>query len=105
MWKIQSSVFMVCLLVALPGPVDARSYEGKTDDEILASAGADFSNPVQLTIFAVNYQAPDRAILVGVRDRYFDTVQPPASTLLGVQALARPEFMIEIEATAIIDSG
>ncbi len=28
--------------------------------------------------------------------------RPPASTLIGVQALARPEFLIEIEAVAVL---
>jgi enamine deaminase RidA (YjgF/YER057c/UK114 family) len=34
-----------------------------------------------------------------VRDRYVGD-PPPASTLMVVQALARPQFRIEIEATA-----
>jgi enamine deaminase RidA (YjgF/YER057c/UK114 family) len=28
---------------------------------------------------------------------------PPASTLVGVQALAKPEFLVEVEAVAVAD--
>ena len=35
--------------------------------------------------------------------KVFDKNNLPANTLLGVQALALPEFMVELEATAVID--
>ena len=41
----------------------------------------------------------DRAAYGAVRDRYV-AAPPPASTLVVVRALARPEFKIEIEAIA-----
>jgi enamine deaminase RidA (YjgF/YER057c/UK114 family) len=45
----------------------------------------------------------DRADYMAVRDRHV-APPPPASTLLVVRALARPEFKIEIEAvTAQVD--
>jgi enamine deaminase RidA (YjgF/YER057c/UK114 family) len=37
-----------------------------------------------------------------VRSRYFSAERPPASTLVGVTALAREEFMIEIEVVAMV---
>jgi enamine deaminase RidA (YjgF/YER057c/UK114 family) len=37
-----------------------------------------------------------------VRDLYF-TKEPPASTLVEVSRLARPELMIEIEAVAVVE--
>ena len=37
-----------------------------------------------------------------MRQKYLSAEKPPASTLLGVQALARPEFMIEIEMVAVV---
>lgn len=69
---------------------------------ILTSAEADFSSVIKLTIYVVNYQAEDRSLLVEIRDRYVDQERPPASTLVGVQSLASPEFMIEVEAWAVI---
>ena len=32
----------------------------------------------------------------------FGTENPPASSWIGVQALAQPEYLIEVEATAIV---
>lgn len=37
-----------------------------------------------------------------VRDRYVNTATPPASTLVEVSELFRDEFLLEIEATAVI---
>jgi enamine deaminase RidA (YjgF/YER057c/UK114 family) len=34
---------------------------------------------------------------------FFSSEKPPASTWIGVSALAVPEFLIEIEATAVLD--
>jgi enamine deaminase RidA (YjgF/YER057c/UK114 family) len=34
---------------------------------------------------------------------FFAEENPPASTWIGVSALAAPEFLIEIEATAVLD--
>lgn len=66
----------------------------------LAAAGATFAQVIKLTIFVVNYTPAHRAAIVEVRDQFVARDQPPASTLVGVQALARPEFLIEIEALA-----
>ena len=68
----------------------------------LAAAGADFSHVVKLNTYLL-----DRAnlpILSGVRDRYVNTQTPPASTLVQVSSLARPEFLLEIEAIASLSS-
>jgi enamine deaminase RidA (YjgF/YER057c/UK114 family) len=37
-----------------------------------------------------------------VRDKFINQEHPPASTLVEIKSLFRPEFLIEIEATAII---
>ena len=69
----------------------------------LASAGATFADVTKMTTFIVGYQAArDRAVLGAVRQKYLTSANPPASTLLGVQALASPDIMIEIEATAVL---
>ena len=36
-----------------------------------------------------------------VRDEFIDTTHPPASTAVQVVALARPEFLLEVEAFAL----
>lgn len=69
----------------------------------LASVGATFENVVKVTTLIVNYKPEDRAILREIRSQYFDAQHPPASTLIGVQALAFPELLIEIEAVVVLD--
>ncbi|HWO73529.1 MAG TPA: RidA family protein [Dehalococcoidia bacterium] len=68
----------------------------------LASVGATFADVTKMTTFIVNYQPEHRAVLGQVRQRYLPADKPPASTLLGVQALAMPDILIEIEATAVL---
>ena len=40
-----------------------------------------------------------------VRDEFIDTTRPPASTAVPVVALARPEFLLEVEAFALAGDG
>jgi len=46
--------------------------------------------------------AEHRALLQSVREKYVSKDKPPASTLVGVQALARSDFLVEIEAVAVV---
>lgn len=69
----------------------------------LAAVDATFDDVVKLTTLIVNYKPEDRATIREVRSQYLDAKQPPASTLIGVQALALPEWLIEIEAVAAIE--
>jgi enamine deaminase RidA (YjgF/YER057c/UK114 family) len=68
----------------------------------LAAAGAGFNDVVKMTTFVVNYTPVDRPAIVAARAAYLPADKPPASTLVGVQALARPEIRIEIEAVAVL---
>ena len=68
----------------------------------LAAGGATFDDVVKITTFVVNYQPEHRAVVAGVRGAYLSAENPPASTLVGVQALASPDFLIEIEAVAVV---
>ncbi|MDX1523135.1 MAG: RidA family protein [Anaerolineae bacterium] len=68
----------------------------------LHAAGASFRDVIKLTYFVVDYKPEYRETIVAVRDQYVAVENPPASTLLGVQALATPDFLIEIEATAFV---
>ena len=42
-------------------------------------------------------------ILGQARSVFFEGMTPPASTLVGVSALAAPKWLIEIEAVAVVD--
>jgi reactive intermediate/imine deaminase len=66
---------------------------------VLENAGASLEHVVKITSFLVN-QA-DRGVLVEVRRQFFKPPYP-ASTLVVVKSLARPEYLYEIEAIAII---
>ena len=69
----------------------------------LAAAGATFDDVIDSGIYVVDFKHADLPILREVRGRYFPSENPPASTLLGVSALALEGLLIEIEVTAIVD--
>ncbi len=69
----------------------------------LDAGGASFADVVKITTFVVNYAPEHRAIIAKARAPFFAGGEPPASTLLGVSALAVPEWLIEIEAVAVVD--
>jgi enamine deaminase RidA (YjgF/YER057c/UK114 family) len=68
----------------------------------LDAAGATFADVVKITTLVVNYAPEHRAIIAKARAPFFQDGKPPASTLLGVSALAVPEWLIEIEAVAVV---
>jgi enamine deaminase RidA (YjgF/YER057c/UK114 family) len=64
----------------------------------LAAVGTDFTRVVKLNMYVVDIS--QLQTLREVRDRYVNTHNPPASTLVEVRKLAREEFLIEVEAVA-----
>jgi reactive intermediate/imine deaminase len=64
----------------------------------LEAVGADFTRVVKLNMYVVDISQVQT--LREVRDRYVNTQNPPASTLVEVRKLAREDFLIEIEAVA-----
>jgi enamine deaminase RidA (YjgF/YER057c/UK114 family) len=69
-------------------------------EAVLASAGMSLSNVVRLNYYVTDVDAAIGA-LGAIGPRLAAANCRPASTLLGVQRLAFPELMIEIEATAV----
>jgi enamine deaminase RidA (YjgF/YER057c/UK114 family) len=67
----------------------------------LRAVGADFSNVVKINTYILDMsQLP---ALREVRDKYFaDVPHRPASTLVQVQKLAQDQFLLEIEAVAVV---
>lgn len=65
---------------------------------VLASEGADFSNIVKINIFTTDVDSLRQHM--AIRSEYFGD-HAPASTLVQIQRLARPVFLLEIEAIAI----
>ena len=72
-------------------------------EKAMEAAGGTLKDIVALRIYIVNYQAESgTAVGIALRE-FFSPQNPPASTWIGVSALAVPEFLIEIEATAVLD--
>jgi len=68
----------------------------------LAAAGAKPADVTMLKVYLVGFTR-DAAMQVGARvAKFFEGVEPPASTWVGVQALMHPAFLIEIEAVAAV---
>ena len=65
----------------------------------LAAAGADFANLVKITVYVTDPRY--REALAEVRSRYLGSALP-ASTLLVVAGLAQPDYLLEIEAVAVV---
>ena len=68
----------------------------------LASAGASFDDVVKITWYVKGYKPADLPTLREVRNLYVNEENPPASTLVGVEALFRDEYLIEVEAIAVV---
>jgi 2-iminobutanoate/2-iminopropanoate deaminase len=66
---------------------------------VLAAAGASFADVAKVTTFLVDID--DRARINPVRQEFFGAARP-ASTLVEVSALVLPEFLIEVEAVAVV---
>jgi enamine deaminase RidA (YjgF/YER057c/UK114 family) len=69
----------------------------------LAAAGASYADIAKITTYVVNYKPEHRTIIGGARAPFFANGTAPASTLVGVTALALPEWLVEIEAVAVVD--
>jgi 2-iminobutanoate/2-iminopropanoate deaminase len=69
----------------------------------MEAAGGTLKDIVALRIYVVDYQAESGTAVGTALREFFSPENPPASTWIGVSALAVPEFLIEIEATAVLD--
>jgi len=72
-------------------------------EKAMQSAGGTSKDIVALRIYIVDYQAECGTAVGTALREFFSNENPPASTWIGVSALADPEFLIEIEATALLD--
>jgi enamine deaminase RidA (YjgF/YER057c/UK114 family) len=89
----------------LVGKGDLRMQTEKALENLtaaLAAAGATPADVVKVNTYVVNYRPDDYPIIREARARIFNGQNPPASTMIGVQALAVEELLIEIEAIAVV---
>jgi reactive intermediate/imine deaminase len=84
-----------------PGDLHAQTVQVfKNLEAALAAAGATFQHVVKLSYYMLDIS--QIAVVRGVRDQYINTQQPPASTAVEVRRLFRDDFLIEVEAIAVI---
>ncbi len=91
---------------AIVGAGDIRAQTVQVLENVkaaLAAAGATFADVVKQNTYVVNLNAEALPIIREVRGQYFPSENPPASTLLGVTALAMAGLLIEIEVVAVLD--
>jgi 2-iminobutanoate/2-iminopropanoate deaminase len=111
-----SHVVKVGNTVYIAGQVSAGpdgSVVGKGDAEAQArqiwrnieaavkSVGGTLQNVVKTTTYVTNIQ--HAAGVRKVREELFQGSNPPTSTLLVISGLASPDYMVEIEAIAVVD--
>lgn len=90
----------------LVAPGDLRGQTRQVLDNIgriLATAGASWHDVAKLTIFVVGMDQIQH--VREAREAHFaeQGIEPPASTAVGVTALAIPGALIEIEAYAVVE--
>jgi enamine deaminase RidA (YjgF/YER057c/UK114 family) len=87
----------------LVGGTDFRAQARQVFENLrkgLASAGASFTDVVKLNYYVLDVgQLP---VLREVRDQYLNLGSPPASTLVEVTHLFRPDVLLEVEAIAVV---
>jgi len=70
----------------------------------LANCNATFKDVVKMNTYIVNFHPEvDLPIFRKVRKEFLGNENYPASTLVGVESLGRKEWLIEIEAIAVIE--
>ena len=83
--------------------IGGADLEGQAMQAVVEAAGGTLADVVSLRIYVVDY-GPEKAAPLGrAFARFFSGEVKPASTWVGVAALADPGFMIEVEATAVFD--
>ena len=89
----------------LIGENDLGKQMEKTLENIgtaLAEVGGTLADVCRLTIYIVDYNPGMLETIAAELNKAFDKDALPANTLLGIQALAVPDFLVEMEATAVI---
>ncbi len=87
------------------GKGDLRAQVVQTFENLkgaLSAVGATFDDVLKTNTYIVNYTPDMVGVVREVRSQYLPQEKPPASTLIGVQALVLEDLLIEIEAFALL---
>jgi len=86
------------------GPGDMRAQSRQAMENLkamLEAGGATIADVVKLTVYVTDMR--EFAKLQEVRSEFWAGLPLPASTALEITQLVRKEFMVEIEAVAVVD--
>ncbi|MGK7874174.1 MAG: RidA family protein [Xenococcaceae cyanobacterium] len=72
-------------------------------EKALGTAGASLTDIVAMRLYVVDYASQQGQQITEALNAVFSGQPPPACTWIGVAALADEGFLIEIEATAVIE--
>lgn len=89
----------------LVGKDDLKAQVGQVFENLktaLAAAGATFNDVVKITFYVKNYKPDDVQAIRQIRDTYVNREHPPASTLVGVTSLVSDDYLLEVEAIAVV---
>jgi enamine deaminase RidA (YjgF/YER057c/UK114 family) len=90
----------------LAGKDDFRAQAQQVFENLKAAveaAGGDFNSVIKLNYYCAESVDPSQITTVReIRDKYVNTANPPASTFAVVNRLVRPEWLIEVDAVAVI---
>lgn len=89
----------------LVGAGDLKAQARQVFDNVrrgLAAGGARPDQVTMITIYVVGYRRGSLPAIEAGRAAVFGA-HKPADTIVGVQALARPEYLIEVSAIAVVD--
>jgi enamine deaminase RidA (YjgF/YER057c/UK114 family) len=88
------------------GKEDFRAQVQQVFENLKAAveaAGGDFNSVIKLNYYCAESVDPAQfPALREVRDKYVNIANPPTSTFVVVKRLVRPEWLIEVEAVAVV---
>ena len=90
-----------------PGKTNADDFDAQVRvsfarmQQTLEKAGGSLDDIVTMTVFITDMANGTR--FTQLRREFFKAGRYPASALIGIKALARPEMMVEIQAIAVLD--
>ncbi|MGE5109347.1 MAG: RidA family protein [Acidobacteriaceae bacterium] len=89
----------------LVGKGDLRAQTKQVFENLktaLTAAGATFDDVVKITWYVKGYNPSFLSTLRDVRDEYVKKEAPPTSTLVGVTSLFQDDYLLEVDAVAVI---
>jgi enamine deaminase RidA (YjgF/YER057c/UK114 family) len=86
-----------------PGDLAAQTAQALANlKAVLAAVGATPANVVRLRTYVVNHSPDKLGVVLGQFGGFYGDATPAPNTFIGVQALALPDFLIEIEGVAAL---